>query len=74
MPPNTLLGPCRHLNTQDVSEPVQQELKQLAAALTAGDGAAAKRVQVGAVVPSPNIHVHSHVSRCSMAACASTGS
>jgi hypothetical protein len=30
-----------------VSEPVQQELRQLAAALAAGDGAAAKRVQVG---------------------------
>lgn len=40
------LSNCRHLNAHDVSAPVQQELQQLAAALNAGDGSAAKRIQV----------------------------
>lgn len=42
-----MLPCCRHLNAHDVSESVQQELKHLAAALNAGDGSAAKRIQVG---------------------------
>lgn len=51
---------CRHLNKADVSAPVQQELRQLAAALAAGDGAAAKRVQVGLRTPDPE---HEEVNR-----------